>query len=246
MPEISHDGTTESATFQEANVSRGTTTGETVVTPSGKTPEPHMFRRTASPTHEAVWTTIDREHIAVWKACGGESGDKFWNFSRTIGCVVGKVAALQFQADVQFDFVKNTAPVHEATPMHDKPGWRSVCVVFVGPARVPREYASGFCRGHCIRPRCSVNHQGRPGGTSPGCISPPAPPTLSGFNKGAVAQDLQVLSRVCRIRSCSVRVHSECSSNRCTLHCSSLDCPLHSCLNGSGAGTRQVADPWTQ
>ena len=49
MPEISHGGITESATFWEANVSRRTTTGETVVAPTGKTPKPHMFRRTASP-----------------------------------------------------------------------------------------------------------------------------------------------------------------------------------------------------
>ena len=60
MPEISHAGNSETATFPEANVSRGTTTGETVVTPSGKTPEQHMFRRTASPFRVAVWTTIDR------------------------------------------------------------------------------------------------------------------------------------------------------------------------------------------
>ena len=98
--------------------------------------------------------------------------------------------------------------------------------------RVPRECVSGFCRDHCTSARCSVHREGRPGCISPGCISPPSGRRTS-----------NVLSHICRVRSCSERVHPECSSNRCTLHCSSPHCPFHSCPNGMGAGSRRVADP---
>ena len=39
-------------------------------------------------------------------------------------------------------------------------------------------------------------------------------------------------------RSCTERVHPECRTRRCTLQCSSPDCPFHSCPHGRGAGTR--------
>ena len=54
------------------------------------------------------------------------------NPSRAIGCVVGKVAALQFEADVQFDLVRNIAPVQGATPTRNKSGRSSVLVVSMG------------------------------------------------------------------------------------------------------------------
>ena len=52
-----------------------------------------------------------------------------------------------------------------------------------------------------------------------------------------------VLSNVCGVGSCNERVHPECSTRRCTLHCASPDCPFHSCPNGTGAGTRWEVDP---
>ena len=52
-----------------------------------------------------------------------------------------------------------------------------------------------------------------------------------------VTRTPNVLSNVCRVRSCNERVHPECGTRRCTLHCASPDCSFHSCPNGRGAGT---------
>ena len=52
-------------------------------------------------------------------------------------------------------------------------------------------------------------------------------------------QDLHVHTLgICRVPSCNERVHPECSTSRCTLHCASPHCQFHSAPNGVGAATR--------
>ena len=67
----------------------------------------------------------------------------------------------------------------------------------------------------------------------PGCISPPTPGCLVGCcavhctdpqcvpQTGSGRRTSNLLSHTCRERSCSERVHPNCSSNRCTFYCSS-------------------------
>ena len=162
-----------------------------------------------------------------------------------------KVVLLQFRTVVVCGFVKIIAPAQDAMFMHDKPDHRRDIAVSEGvrPGS-PESVSSGFCDEHCSSPQCSVHISARPRCTSSGCNAPPSLGCLvgccavhcthsqcspQGSKPPRVTRTPNVLSNVCRVRSCNERVHPECSTRRCTLHCASPDCPFHSCPNGQWA-----------
>ena len=70
----------------------------------------------------------------------------------------------------------------------------------------------GTCEAHCIQPQCSP---------------PPHPlPFASRHTNRSLV--------ICRTRSCSERMHLECSTRHCILHCSSRRCQFFAHPNGQG------------
>ena len=137
-------------------------------------------------------------------------------------------------------------PIAHEVPRPDRPSVnhcrRSGC-----SSPVPLSSPVGFCQTHCTSSRCSLHStptrrrrcraRGFFGSTFL-CqwVLRVSLHHCTHTQCGPIGGGSQSTLRVCRIPSCSERVHPECSSRCCTLHCTSSRCAFHGHPNGVVTG----------
>ena len=128
-------------------------------------------------------------------------------------------------------------------PTHSTVSRRRECRARGCTSLVPRSCSSGFCESHCTSPRCTWHRRRVPVCSTVGCTADADQKCVVGSclahcthtSCGPIGGSPRSTLRLCRIPSCSERVHPECSTRCCTLHCSSSRCPFHVSPNGVGA-----------
>ena len=112
-------------------------------------------------------------------------------------------------------------------PTHSTAPRRRGCRARGCTSLVPRSCSSGFCESHCTSLRCTLHRRRAPVFSTVGCTADEVPKCVVGSCRahcthtpcGPIGGGPRSTLRLCRIQSCSERLHPECSTRCCTLHC---------------------------